>query len=142
MAGSGGGGRRLARERALSLLYEAESKGVPVGEVVAAQPVAPDEFAVTLVNGVAEQTAGIDEVLNRFATGWRVERMAAIDRAVLRIGVFELAHRPDTPTGVVLAEAVALAKKFSTAESGRFVNGVLARVADELRPGATVLDRP
>ncbi len=140
MARAGGGGRRLARERALSLLYEAESRGVAVGDVVAEQPVAPDAFAVELVTGVAEHVTTIDELLDRFATGWRVERMAAIDRAVLRIGVFELAHRPDTPTGVVLAEAVELATKFSTAESGRFVNGVLARVADELRPAATVPD--
>ena len=140
MARAGGGGRRLARERALSLLYEAESRGVAVGDVVAEQPVAPDAFAVELVTGVAEHVTTIDELLERFATGWRVERMAAIDRAVLRIGVFELAHRPDTPTGVVLAEAVELATKFSTAESGRFVNGVLARVADELRPAATVPD--
>lgn len=140
MARAGGGGRRLARERALSLLYEAESRGVAVGDVVAEQPVAPDAFAVELVTGVAEHVTTIDELLDRFATGWRVERMAAIDRAVLRIGVFELAHRPDTPTGVVLAEAVELATKFSTAESGRFVNGVLARVAAELRPAATVPD--
>jgi N utilization substance protein B len=140
VARPGGGGRRLARERALSILYEAESRGVTVETVVGEQPVAPDPFAVELVVGVAAAVGTIDEVLDRFATGWRVERMAAIDRAVLRIGVFELGHRPDTPTGVVLAEAVALATKFSTAESGRFVNGVLARVAEDLRPAATVPD--
>ncbi|HEX2042681.1 MAG TPA: transcription antitermination factor NusB, partial [Acidimicrobiales bacterium] len=65
---------------------------------------------------------------------WAVERMPAIDRALLRMGVFELLHRPDVPTGVVLSEAVELAARYSTEDSGRFVNGVLARIAEEVRP--------
>jgi putative hydrolase of the HAD superfamily len=128
------GTRRDARERALELLYEAELKDLAPTAVLETLPVVPDPFAATLVTGVEANTGEIDAVLERFARRWSVERMPAIDRAVLRMGVFELAHLPATPTGVVIAEAVGLAKQFSTEDSARFINGMLGRIAEELRP--------
>ena len=76
----------------------------------------------------------LDGYIRRFARGWALERMPALDRALLRLGVYELVHRPDVPTGVVLSEAVELASRYSTEESGRFVNGVLAQIARAVRP--------
>ena len=126
--------RRSARERALGLLYEAEQKGETPAETVAALPVAPDEYASEVVIGVGEHVEEIDALLRRYSKHWDLERMPALDRAVLRMATYELAHRPDVPRNVVLNEAVELAKTFSTDESGRFVNGMLSALADELRP--------
>jgi transcription antitermination protein NusB len=129
--------RRQARERALSLLYEAEVKGESPEAVLSGLPADPDRFAGELVAGVGGHAEEIDGWLRRYARDWAVERMPAIDRALLRIGVYELLHRPDVPTAVVIAEAVELASRFSTEDSGRFVNGVLARIADEVRGPVT-----
>jgi transcription antitermination protein NusB len=138
VSGPGGrhtvGGRRTARERALGLLYEADAKGIDVGVVVGEQAAPPDPFAVAVAVGVAAHRVDLDELIGRFSRGWRIERMPAVDRTVLRMATFELAHRPDVPTGTVISEAVELAKRFSTEDSGRFVNGLLARLATELRP--------
>jgi N utilization substance protein B len=128
------GSRREARERAFGLLYEAETKDVPVSEVVAALPVRPESFTVELVEGVEAHQPELDETIRRFARDWKLERMPALDRALLRLGVYELVHRPEIPTGAVITEAVELAKRFSTEESGRFVNGMLSAVAGEARP--------
>lgn len=125
--------RRAARERALGLLYEAEAKGSSGAEVLASLPVEPDDFAAALVRAVDEHRARIDELLERFAKGWTLARMPALDRAALRMGSAELIARRDVPTAVVLAETVDLASRFSTGDSGRFVNGLLARVAEEVR---------
>ena len=127
--------RRAARERALGLLYEAEAKGVEGAAVLAELPLPPDELTTTLVHDVDEHRAAIDELLERYAEGWTLARMPALDRAVLRLATGELLGRPDVPTAVVLNEAVELATRFSTDSSGRFVNGLLARVAREVRPG-------
>lgn len=128
-----GASRRGARERALELLYEAEAKDVAPSVVLDQLPVAPDDYTVDVVGGVEAHADGIDGLIRRFTRGWALERMPAIDRALLRMAVFELGHRPDVPTGVVISEAVELAKAYSTDESGRFVNGMLAAIADELR---------
>ncbi|MGE3620040.1 MAG: transcription antitermination factor NusB [Acidimicrobiia bacterium] len=125
--------RRAARERALGLLYEAEVKDRPGAEVLAELPLAPDPFAEALVRAVDDQRDRIDGLISRFARGWSLGRMAALDRAALRMGTAELLTRPDVPTGVVLAETVELASRFSTDGSGRFVNGLLARIAIEVR---------
>lgn len=130
------GSRREARERALALLYEAEVKDRPVADVLAELPVAPEPFAVELVTGVDEHRPELDALLTRFARDWPLARMPALDRAVLRMGCFELCHRPDVPTGAVLSEAVELASAYSTDDSGRFVNGVLSAIATEVRPAA------
>lgn len=129
--------RRAARERALALLYEAELRGIEVAEVLAGLPVAPDPYAVVLVEGVAEHAEQIDELISRFARGWALPRMPAVDRAVLRMSVFELMGVAEVPTGVVISEGVALASSYSTDESGRFVNGLLGTIAREVRGGGT-----
>ena len=126
--------RTMARERALELLYEAEAKASSVADVLAALPVTPDSYAVDVVTGVSEHADRIDALISRLAPEWPMDRMPAVDRAVLRLGVYELAERPDVPTAVILDEAVALAKRYSTHEAGRFVNGVLAAAAKEVRP--------
>lgn len=135
MSTDGGvGGRHQARERALALLYEAEAKGRPPADVLEDQAMDPDPYAEGLVRGVSEHIDELDALITRYAIGWTLERMAALDRAALRLGAFELGHRPDVPTGVVLSEAVELASQYSTDDSGRFVNGLLAKIATELRP--------
>lgn len=126
--------RSEARERALGLLYEAEAKQVPPAEVLAALPVEPDPLAVRLVEGVAADADCIDELLASHARGWTLERMPVIDRTILRIATFELLERPEVPTAVVIDEAVELAKRFSTDDSGRFVNGMLSAIARKVRP--------
>ncbi len=126
--------RRLARERALSLLYEAEAKHQPVSDVIDGLAVPPDPYASLLARGVEERRSRIDELLQAAAVGWEVRRMAMVDRAVLRMATWELLERPDVPTAVVLDEAVELAKRFSTDQSGSFVNGVPATVARRVRP--------
>jgi transcription antitermination protein NusB len=127
--------RRGARERALELLYEAEAKGVGADDVLASLPVAPVPLAVELVRGVEANRVEIDERLGRLvAPRWTLERLAAVDRAVLRIGSYELAEAPDRTQAVIINEAVVLARRFGTDDSPRFVNGVLAAVASEVRP--------
>jgi len=134
---SAAGTRREARERAVELLYEAEAKSVHPLEVVAALPIRPDAYGVELAAGVADHRHEIDHVLGRYASRWPVSRMAAMDRAVLRLGVLELAVHLDVPAGVCLSEAVELGSRYgSTDDTPKFVNGILARVADEVRDGA------
>jgi len=126
--------RSDARERALALLYEAESKGVPPRAVLATQVVDLDELTTLLVEGVDDHQAELDELIVGHARGWSLERMPAIDRAVLRMALLELRNRPDVPTAVVIDEAVELAKRFSTDDSGRFVNGMLSAMVSKVRP--------
>lgn len=121
-----------ARERALHLLYESSIKGLSATDVLAAQVLEPEPLTRLIVEGVARDEAKIDELIADHLVGWTLARLSIIDKVVLRIGVFELMSRSDTPQAVVLSEAVELAKRFSTAESGRFVNGVLAAVARAL----------
>lgn len=130
---AGGDERSNARERALYRLYEAESKGVEPRQVLAEQVLPPDELTSLLVEGVEDHRDELDELIAGQAHGWTLERMPAIDRNVLRLATFELAHRPDVPVAVVIDEAVELAKRFSTDDSGRFVNGVLSALASKLR---------
>ena len=126
--------RTMARERALELLYEADAKSQSVEDLLAALPVDPDPYAVDVVTGVSEHATEIDALIVSLAPDWPLDRMPVVDRSVLRLGVYELQERPDVPTAVILDEAVELAKRYSTEESGRFVNGVLAAAARKLRP--------
>jgi transcription antitermination protein NusB len=96
-------------------------------------PVEPDEYALELLRGVEDHSSDIDRLLREYSEHWAVERMPAVDRAVLRLGCFELVHEPEVPTAVVISEAVDLAKQYSTKDSGRFVNGLLARIAEQVR---------
>jgi N utilization substance protein B len=137
-----GGSRRQARERALSLLYEAETKDVPPAAVLAGLPVDPAPFATDVVTGVGDHLDELDKWITSYAKDWTIDRMPAVDRALLRMGVFELLHRPDVPTGAVISEAVELAQRFSTDESSRFVNGMLARIAETVRGGEPPSNTP
>lgn len=126
--------RREARERALSLLYEAESKQVKPAAVLGDLPVPPDPFVADLVGGVEREQDRIDRLIAAHAIDWTIDRMPAVDRALLRMATYELVARPDVPTGAVISEAVELATQYSTEDSGRFVNGVLATIAAVVRP--------
>ena len=127
--------RRDARERALGLLYEAETKGCSGTALLEELPVPADEFAAGLVTAVDEHKDRIDDLISEHARGWTLSRMPALDRAALRMGTAELITRADVPTAVVLNETVELASRFSTDDSGRFVNGLLAKIATEVRGG-------
>ena len=129
--------RSRARKRALDVLFEADQRGADAVATLAERLAVGDppvpEYAVELVEGVSAHRERIDELLSTYATGWTLERMPPVDRTVLRLGVYELLWCDDVPDGVVIAEAVALADALSTDESSRFVNGLLARLA-ELKP--------
>ncbi len=129
------GSRRESRERALSLLYEAEVKDITPAALLQDLPSPAEPFVADLVGGVGSHLDRIDELIGRFAIDWTLDRMPALDRNVLRLAVYELLERPDVPLGAVISEAVELAKRYSTDESSRFVNGVLSAVAAEARPG-------
>ncbi len=131
--------RREARERAVELLYEADTKAIDVSQVVDDLPLTPDAYALELAYGVIDHQIELDALLGRYARRWPVARMAVTDRTVLRLGAFELATQPDVPTGAALSEAVELGGRYgSTDETSKFVNGILAAVAEEVRGG----DRP
>jgi transcription antitermination protein NusB len=129
--------RSKARKRALDILFEAELREVPVLDLLAervAQASPPvSAYAADLVRGVTDHAARIDELISQYAQGWTLERMPAVDRNVLRIGVYELLWAADVPDGVAISEAVLLAQDLSTDASPAFVNGLLARIA-KLKP--------
>jgi N utilization substance protein B len=129
--------RSKARKRALDVLFEAEQRDSPVLDLLAERitlgsPPVPG-YAADLVRGVATHAARIDELLSQYAQGWTLDRMPAVDRNVLRIGVYELLWADDVPDAVAISEAVLLAQDLSTDASPAFVNGLLARIA-ELKP--------
>jgi N utilization substance protein B len=125
--------RSDARERALYLLYEAHSKGIPPEATLDLQVVEPDQLTQQLVSGVGREMTALDDLIAAKAKGWTLARMPVLDLSVMRLAAFELIERPEVPTAVVLNEAVELVKRFSTDDSGRFVNGVLAAIAHEVR---------
>jgi len=126
--------RHEARERALELCYELETRGLDADALLAQLPVSPDPYAVEIVRGVDAHREEIDALLSKLSERWAIERMPAVDRAVLRIGGYELGWHPDLSTAIVIDEAVELAGRYSTRDSGRFVNALLSRMAEELRP--------
>ena len=131
---AGRGSRRDARRRALEILYEADLKERPVPTVLAGHLAAeeePPEYAVALVRGVHRNAARIDELIAAHAKDWTISRMPIVDRNLLRIAVHEILDVADVPAAVAINEAVDLAKELSTDDSGRFVNGVLARIAEQ-----------
>ncbi len=131
-------GRRLARELALRLLYQVDIAQMPLDETFAFavehMPIdeAGQQFAYELASGALKHQQEIDAIIARFAIGWPPERQPAPDRNVLRLAIYEMLHHPETPPGVVISEAVELAKKYNSDESGKFVNGVLASVLKHL----------
>jgi transcription antitermination protein NusB len=135
-SGEGEDLRSEARERALGLLYEAETKSISPQAVLDAQIFDQDELTRALIEGVAQDQTAIDGLISEHAKGWTLARMPAVDRAVLRLAICELQRRPETPTAVIIDEAVELAKRFSTDDSGRFVNGMLSAIARKVRSSA------
>jgi len=129
--------RSKARKRALDVLYESEVRGLPVGGTLADRVADNDppvnEFTVALVEGVAKHIDVIDDLLETHSVGWSLDRMPAVDRALLRIGTWEILYNDDVPDAVAVDEAVELARSLSTDESPNFVNGLLGRIVD-LKP--------
>jgi len=126
--------RSQARERALTILYEAHNKGITPTEAAASHVIKVDGLTAELLRGVEEHQPQLDGLIRDHAHNWTIERMPVLDVNILRLAMFELGYRPDVPVAVVIDEAVELAKRFSTDESGRFVNGVLSATAPLLRP--------
>ena len=132
------GARTTAREAALQMLYAVEASGASAEQAIYDfwRELPPDdadgrEYADLLVRGVASNLEKTDALIRAASEHWRLERMTRVDRNVLRIGSWELLERVDVPRAVILDEAVELAKRFGSDESGAFVNGVLDRIADE-----------
>ena len=148
-----GGSRHKSRQRALTLLFEAESRDVDPVELAeqrrayalelaqrgeGGMPLVSD-YALTIVTGVAEEIDRIDDILSSYLTGWSLDRLAAVDRTALRIGVWELLFAADVPELTAVDEAVSLAREYSDDDAPRFVNGVLDRLR---RDRAVLVARP
>lgn len=133
------GTRRRAREAALKVLYQMDIGNSGAEEALSAYwqcfdlEAEGDEYATELVSGVHENRAEIDGAISQASTRWRLERMAVVDRNVLRIGAYELMRRPDVPTGVVIDEAIELGKRFGGEDSSGFINGLLDKLARTVR---------
>jgi N utilization substance protein B len=124
--------RSKARKRALDVLFECEVRGLPLGQtlderVLAGEPPV-NEYTVDLVRGIAEHQRRIDELVATYAQGWSLERMPAVDRNALRIGVFEVLYVDEVPDAVAVSEAMNLDRDLSTDDSPNFVNGVLGNI--------------
>jgi N utilization substance protein B len=132
---SGAATRHQQRERALSLLYEAELKGETPLAVLAALAVRPDPYVCTLLQGAEDTRVEADRRITAVSVGWPLDRMAVIDRLVLRLAVAELLDPDGPPLAVIIDEAVELVKTYSTDDSGSFVNGILSTIAADVRPG-------
>lgn len=131
--------RHKARECALQMLFELETSKAGKDECIESffrrfeHREDVREYASKLVAGAAGGKRKIDEIIRRFAKNWKISRMAPVDRSVLRLAVFELLEEPETPKSVVIDEAIELAKRFGSEDSGGFVNGILDAAAGELR---------
>jgi len=137
-------GRRQARERALQALYQLELQGAaaPAEALEQAWAASAEEgprddetnaFALELVKGVREKLKEVDELITKHSHNWKLDRMSRIDRNVLRLGVYELKFRDDIPKKATLNEAVELGKKFGGEQSSAFINGLLDKLAQELK---------
>lgn len=131
--------RTKARKRALDMLFQADVLEISVDEVVGAEAgraanepdrVASWMYAREIVDGVVDHRDEIDELISSYAQGWTIDRMPNVDRSILRIASWEILHNPEVPSAVAINEAVLLAKEYSTEDSSRFVNGVLARIVE------------
>jgi N utilization substance protein B len=131
--------RRKARKRALDVLFSADVKEITLAQaledaelIAAREPERASSWAYAreLVQGVVDHRLDINDVLAETSTSWPLDRMPAVDRAVLRLAVWEILHNPDVPTGVAISEAVELVSELSTEASGPFVHGILAAIAE------------
>ena len=130
--------RTKARKRALDLLYGADVREESINTALAVEQARADAdpkrgsswpYAREIVVGITEHGDEIDELIETYAQGWKIERMPAVDRALVRMGIWEILYNDEVPDTVAISEAVELASEFSTEESGKFVNGLLARIA-------------
>ncbi len=135
------GKRTKARERAVQALYQIDVAATDLDEALSRfwksfEPVDREVMDLTeeLVRGVAQHRRAIDDAIEGVSTNWRLDRMARVDRNILRLAVHELVHRPAVPVKVVINEAIELGKKYGSESSGAFINGVLDRIAAGLPP--------
>lgn len=132
--------RRKAREAALQALFQIDVGKAPANDAVAYAVMFNDlsgdteEFCRSLVAGVIANQAGIDELIGRLAVDWSLDRLANVDRNVLRMALFELMYRHDIPVGATINEAVEIAKSFGNPDSGRFINGILGQFTRDGNP--------
>lgn len=133
------GARTKARKRALDLLYGADLREISLNNAIAieaerakAEPARWESwvYARTIVEGIAEHGDEIDELIETYAQGWTINRMPVLDRAIVRVGIWEILFNDEVPTGVAISEAVEAAKSLSTEDSSGFVNGLLGRIAE------------
>ena len=131
--------RSKSRKRALDILFEADQRRMNVQNLLAdrlsgrIEGPTPNEYTVTVVEGVIDKWQEINDLLATYSQGWTIDRMPGVDRAILRIGAWEVVWNDDVPDNVAISEAVALATSLSTDDSPSFVNGLLARLA-EVKP--------
>lgn len=131
--------RKKARKRALDILYAADIRNISLNESLAAeakravtQPSreASWNYAKKIIEGIAEHGYEIDELIETYSVDWPLERMPAVDRALLRIGIWEILYNDEIPSAVAISEAVSAAQSLSTDDSSRFINGILARISE------------
>jgi transcription antitermination factor NusB len=131
--------RRYSREITLKILYQRDTSGRPLKEIedntFSNENVTEEikDFATELAIGTADHLNEIDATLTRIADNWKIERMAVIDRNILRIALFELLYKSDTPSNVIINEAIEIAKKYGDSKSYQFINGILDKAAKEIR---------
>jgi N utilization substance protein B len=130
--------RSKARKRALDMLFQADVRSEPLAAIIEAEAqravgeadrMASWLYAREIVDGVTDHQEEIDELISSYALGWTIDRMPNVDRAVLRLASWEILHNSEVPQAVAIDEAIELAKEYSTEDSARFVNGVLAKIA-------------
>ena len=130
--------RTKARKRALGILFQADLRDVSLGDILVGEAhrasQEPDRmaswlYAREIVDGVADHQSEIDALIVQYAEGWSLERMPGVDRALLRLAIWEMLHNPEVPPVVAISEAVLLAQEYSTDDSSRFINGVLGNIA-------------
>lgn len=136
--------RSKARKRALDILYVADMRQISIDDALAAEAAraiseparaASWLYAREIVDGIVDNKAEIDELIETYAVGWTIQRMPAIDRALLRIGIWEIMHNDEVPDAVAISEAVEAATVLSTDDSAGFINGMLAKIS-QVKPGA------
>jgi N utilization substance protein B len=131
--------RRKARESALQMLYQLDMSGQDLRDVLSTSGIMgaldPEvrQFAKMLVEGVMRDLKEIDALISAHSTNWKISRMAAVDKNILRMAVYELKNFSDIPMKVTINEAVEIAKRYGSSESGAFVNGVLDNIAQEIK---------
>jgi len=129
--------RTKARQRAVESLFEAEQRGVNTSDVFERNPDVND-YAIELASLVEQNIDRINEVISTYSQAWPLDRMPAVDRAIVRVGIAELLWRPEVDSGVAVSEAVEIAASLSTPESGKFINGLLGQIAS-IRGSLTAL---